>query len=159
MKKVNFILVALLMGIAGTLTLTSCQKEGCTDPNANNYDPDAKNSDGSCLYPHIVPSVIKDGVYYVTSNGGSISESHTWNNSDIEAEYEIEFLEEEFGSIQVIILDANGKEVANETMLVGEDITPIEDCTLTGVAGTWTVTITISEFFGEASIALFEGCN
>ncbi len=31
--------------------LNSCQKEGCTDENAVNYDPEATKDDGSCIYP------------------------------------------------------------------------------------------------------------
>ncbi|MBI1288775.1 MAG: hypothetical protein GC178_14500 [Flavobacteriales bacterium] len=30
--------------------LTSCKKDGCIDPTALNYDPNAKNDDGSCVY-------------------------------------------------------------------------------------------------------------
>ncbi len=32
------------------LTIISCGKEGCKDPSALNYDPDAKKDDGSCEY-------------------------------------------------------------------------------------------------------------
>lgn len=32
-------------------TLIACKKEGCTDPNATNYDPNAKKDDGSCIQP------------------------------------------------------------------------------------------------------------
>jgi len=33
-----------------SLSISSCQKEGCTDPNATNYDPEAKSNDGTCRY-------------------------------------------------------------------------------------------------------------
>ena len=36
--------------MAIALAFTSCKKEGCTDPSATNYDPDAKKDDGSCEY-------------------------------------------------------------------------------------------------------------
>lgn len=45
-KYLFFLAAALLIG------LSSCKKkEGCTDPNASNYDPEAKVNDGSCIFP------------------------------------------------------------------------------------------------------------
>ncbi len=38
--------ITMIAGIA----LTSCKKKGCTDPAANNYNPDAKKDDGTCVY-------------------------------------------------------------------------------------------------------------
>jgi len=32
------------------LTLTSCDRTGCTDPNAGNYEEKAESDDGSCRY-------------------------------------------------------------------------------------------------------------
>ncbi len=34
----------------GATTFTSCGKQGCTDPEANNYDVDATDDDGSCTF-------------------------------------------------------------------------------------------------------------
>lgn len=31
--------------------VVACKKQGCTDPNATNYDPNAKKDDGSCILP------------------------------------------------------------------------------------------------------------
>lgn len=36
------------------LQLMSCKKEGCTYPDATNYDSEAKKDDGSCVYPEPV---------------------------------------------------------------------------------------------------------
>lgn len=36
----------------GAATFTSCGKEGCTDAEANNYDVDATDDDGSCIFDH-----------------------------------------------------------------------------------------------------------
>lgn len=41
--------LGLLAGVA-SLALTSCKKEGCTDPAAVNYNPDAKKDNGTCQY-------------------------------------------------------------------------------------------------------------
>lgn len=48
MKNTTLLFWAILA--AGTLLLSSCGKEGCTDPAALNYDPDAKSSSGDCIY-------------------------------------------------------------------------------------------------------------
>lgn len=32
------------------MVLAACKKEGCTDQSADNYDPNAENDDGSCIY-------------------------------------------------------------------------------------------------------------
>lgn len=43
-------LIAILCLAAGTTFFSSCNQDGCTDPNAINYDPEVKNDDGSCVY-------------------------------------------------------------------------------------------------------------
>jgi len=45
-----------LILIFSALLLFSCSKEeGCTDPNASNFNPDADREDGSCLYTTLPP--------------------------------------------------------------------------------------------------------
>jgi hypothetical protein len=46
MKKV---LLSVLF-LASISTITSCKKEGCTDPDSINYDADAKKDNGTCEY-------------------------------------------------------------------------------------------------------------
>lgn len=45
--KIKF-LSALLLGL--TVLLSACNKDGCTDESATNYDANAENDDGSCVY-------------------------------------------------------------------------------------------------------------
>ncbi len=40
----------LLLLVAMAAGLSSCNKEGCIDPTALNYDPNAKADDGTCVY-------------------------------------------------------------------------------------------------------------
>lgn len=44
-------LTILPMFLVGALTLVACKKEGCTNPNAINYNAEAKKDDGSCQLP------------------------------------------------------------------------------------------------------------
>lgn len=43
----NILLPVVLLA----LVLTTCHRKGCTDPDAYNYDENAKKDDGSCQYP------------------------------------------------------------------------------------------------------------
>ena len=45
MRKIKIILI-----ISVLVPLIGCKKKGCTDPNASNYDPDARKDNGSCYY-------------------------------------------------------------------------------------------------------------
>ncbi len=46
MKNQIIYLLLVLLGFG----LSSCDKDGCIDPTALNYDPNAENDDGSCVY-------------------------------------------------------------------------------------------------------------
>jgi len=72
MKK-NFLAIATIV-VAGALTLTSCKKEkGCMDTSilVTNYNPDAEEDDGSCIYRY----KLQAGEQLVTSN---ITSNTTW---------------------------------------------------------------------------------
>lgn len=50
--KINIYSKLLFVLTLSTLVITSCsKKEGCTNPEATNYDPDAKKDNGSCFIP------------------------------------------------------------------------------------------------------------
>ncbi|MBO7480577.1 MAG: hypothetical protein J6T63_00525 [Bacteroidales bacterium] len=60
--------------IAVMFAMIGCQKEGCTDSKASNYDPDAKKDNGTCVYPLPEPDPEPDprdqytGNYLVTDS-------------------------------------------------------------------------------------------
>lgn len=63
-----------------TITVTLC---GCTDPNAENYDPNAVIDDGSCSYP--IPDIEVPNVF--TPNGDNVNDIfviNVTNASDLE---------------------------------------------------------------------------
>ncbi len=48
MKNAGKLMLGVL--VLGALSLTSCKKEGCTDPQAINYSSSSKTDDGTCSY-------------------------------------------------------------------------------------------------------------
>lgn len=62
----------LTIAAGSMLAITSCKKEGCTDPAALNYNADIKekNDDGSCIYPYTAVDTV-----YVN---GNITADETW---------------------------------------------------------------------------------
>ena len=48
MKRKLFLLSLIAFVLA--LVIAGCQREGCTDSKATNYDPDAKKDNGTCVY-------------------------------------------------------------------------------------------------------------
>lgn len=77
--KLEFKTIAAALLIGGTAIMaTSCKKEGCTDPNATNYNTKAKKDDGSCTYNTTNPTD-KD-IVEVTSD---ITGQTTWTKDKI----------------------------------------------------------------------------
>jgi len=56
MKNFNIKLIAI--AVFAIVSVTSCKKKGCTDPEAYNYSDEAKKDDGSCSYeaPYTIPT-------------------------------------------------------------------------------------------------------
>jgi len=73
MKKLRSLIV--YSAAAAVFTLTSCSKEeGCTDETATNYDADAEEDDGSCVYGSNNEVVVKSGL---------INNDETWTADNI----------------------------------------------------------------------------
>jgi hypothetical protein len=56
LKNSNIKIIAI--AFLAILSVTSCKKKGCTDPEAYNYSDEAKKDDGSCSYeaPYTIPT-------------------------------------------------------------------------------------------------------
>lgn len=48
----NYSIYLSLLCVFGIMMTSSCKREGCTNPNATNYDAKAKKDDGSCVLPN-----------------------------------------------------------------------------------------------------------
>lgn len=105
--KFRLFLFALL---SVTLLFSACSKEGCTDIDSVNYDPEAKDDDGSCQYAGQIvfwygqstaQGLVNDGanslLFYIDGSlVGSTSTSAFWSsapdcgdNSSITAEADL----------------------------------------------------------------------
>ncbi|MEN8248124.1 MAG: hypothetical protein ABFS32_04275 [Bacteroidota bacterium] len=157
MKKVNLLLTAVLVGVISTTSLTSCKEKGCTDPSADNFSIDAKKDNGTCTFPTInFTSATNDGD--VVGGGGDATSTFDWDNSLATAELNMDITAADGGSFQVIIKDADGTEVANETLTVGVGDDSRNICSASGTPGAWTITVVLTDFNGDGSYSLSQGC-
>ena len=153
MKNSILILTLIIFGLG---TLQSCKKKGCTDPNANNFNSEAQKDDGSCTYPTINLSPAGDGD--VTGNGGSATAMSTWSNGNVRAELNMDITSASGGIMTVVVNDADGNEVLNETLTVGVGDDSKTVCSAQGTPGEWVVTVTLTNFNGDGSYSLGQGC-
>lgn len=123
MKKLLYLFLIL------PLLFSSCAKEeGCTDSLAVNYNADAEDDDGSCLYTLVgfwdIQSFIVNGVEYI---GGVIADSYVVVNADLTTEANTLYAD---GTILVVTGTIN---------ISGNTVTMTNDDT--GDVSTWTVTL------------------
>ena len=133
--KFNRILTIMFFSGA-TAALSSCSKEGCTDPNASNYDADAKTSNNDlCEYNYSVPEtyvfsdmngnntvsysgqtarmdMLSEMVTYLKSANGSNSSPATLDASTLIAMYDNSYTGWNNNS-----LVGNGKQLKSKTAL------------------------------------------
>jgi hypothetical protein len=90
-------------------------------------------------------------------NGGSTSETFNWQNSLNTADYNADITASTNGSFQMIVKDSEGKTVLDRSLNGNVEPDTFSGVTSAGAAGTWTVTITITNFNGDGSFTLSEG--
>lgn len=64
-----------LIALGALITLSSCNRKGCTDPQATNYDENAKKDDGSCILDD-TPSYATPTTYVFTDANGNNTVSY-----------------------------------------------------------------------------------
>lgn len=90
-------------------------------------------------------------------NGGSTFETFNWQNSLNTADYNADITASTNGSFQMIVKDSGGKTVLDRSLNGNVEPDTFSGVTSAGAAGTWTVTITITNFNGDGSFTLSEG--
>ena len=82
--------------------------EGCTDPNADNYDPNAIQDDGSCIYPWEPCDILQWSENFESYNSSNIDPQSTdwvgWDNINSGVDVTENF---GFSSDQSILVEQN----------------------------------------------------
>lgn len=137
----NFKLTLLILTLFSiNLSLTSCSDD---DPVAN------------ITLTQINGVHTGDGDF--VGDGGSASKTFDWTNSRPTAEYNADITASAIGIFQIIVKDANGTEVLNKSLSSTSPDDSISGVTSVGVEGTWTVTISVTNFNGDGSFSLSQG--
>ena len=144
--------ILLCFAVVLTTTLVGCSKKGCTDINADNYDVEATKDDGACTYPIINTNAGGDGD--VTGGGGSASSTFAWTSPGTRAEYNMDITAASGGTFNLRILDAAQNEVLNKTLTGGSSPDTADGLTASGMAGEWTVILTLTNFAGDGSYSI-----
>ncbi len=137
MNKLKLIFPLVLIGLIGIFTLTSCGDE----EDVPRVMVNAGGDDGD-----------------VTGNGGTTTATHTWTNNQSRTELNMDLTSSNGGSFRVVVQDADGAEVLNEILTAGVGDDSLTRCSAPGTSGEWTVTITLTDFNGDGSFTLSQGC-
>lgn len=145
MKTIKLLLITALL--AGAFGMVSCKKEGCTDPNANNYDSKAKKSNNTCTYPVInTSSTGKSGD--ISGSGGTVSKTFNFSNPNQTVGWDMS-INSSSGNFQLVLKDASGSVVVDKTLTGGSGPQSASGTSTSGTSGTWTCIITLTKFNGS----------
>ena len=92
-----------------------------------------------------------------TGNGGSTSKTFNWQNNLSTADYNADITASNTGLFRMIVKDSEGTTVLDRSLNGAVEPDTFSGATSSGKAGTWTVTINVSNFKGDGSFTLSEG--
>ena len=125
--KKSLLVFMAIVGITSA-TLTSCQKDEPLTAIINVSTLDNKSGD-------------------VKGDGGSATKTFTFNNSNTTAGWDMSITAKS-GSFKLILKDASGKTVLDQTLTAGSGPQSASGTTTAGTSGIWTATITLTNFNG-----------
>jgi hypothetical protein len=137
---------SLLMLSVVFLTMTSCKKE---------Y---AQYNDGEVVEDNYtgtvdVTSTGTNPAGDFEGDGNSGTYSFAWENSKKRAHLNFDITSPS-GSVQMILNDARGNEVLNQTITGGNSVDTYSGLSEEGTAGMWLVTVVLTDFDGDGSYSL-----
>lgn len=97
----------IILSIIGLVGLSSCKKEGCTNPEATNYSAEAEKDDGSCQFENVITPP--------TSTLVDLGSATTSNNETVTI-YAEEALTVGYSNIYAEVRDSNGDIMDNATV-------------------------------------------
>lgn len=140
MKASNLFMILMVAAVA---FLSSCKDDAPAPVATVSYTPSATavgNVDGD-----------------VVGSGGSTTKSYSWQNASTTAEVNMDLTSSKGGSMQMVIKDANNTVVLDKTLTIGSTPDSYSGVSSAGVAGSWTVTVTLTNFNGDGSFSLSQG--
>ncbi|MBL4578733.1 MAG: hypothetical protein JKY18_02030 [Flavobacteriales bacterium] len=152
MKKSVQLFALLTIAVMSASTFTACKKEGCMDANADNYNDEAKKDDGNCTFPTInVSSGGKSGD--IKGAGGTASNTWTFTNNNSTTGWDMS-IGATSGSFRLVLKDAGAVTVLDKTLTAGSGAQDASGTSSSGTAGTWTATITLTNFNGSGDYSV-----
>ncbi len=92
-----------------------------------------------------------------TGTGGSATRTFVWINNARTAEYNADITATAEGKFRMVVQDAEGMTVLDRTLDGAVEPDSFSGVTQAGASGTWTVTITLTNFSGDGSFSLSAG--
>ena len=135
------------MTLVGSLSMTSCKKY-------ENYD-NKEVVENTFTGDVDVTSGGADPAGDFTGSGDTGTYSFAWTNSQKKCSANFD-ITTNTGSVQMIINDAKGKEVLNETRTAGGNDT-YSGVSEEGKPGNWLVTLILTDFNGDGSYSIHPG--
>lgn len=135
-RKMNLFLLLSFVGL-GSIMFTSCKEELFATISINETGSDFGGD--------------------VTGDGGSTSQTYTWNNSLTTADWNMDITASAGGSFRLLIKDADGATVLDNTLTKGVGDDSASGVTSSGTAGDWQVTVTLTDFNGDGSFSISPG--